>query len=202
MTYIMLPRALCSLFMSIFKDEKSTMLLISRLIDDLNLKGILCCRLSFAHSCTLPTSMALSMCNIKLVCLIFPLWSCSPGLGLATAWCWHPRAYSMFSVLLLSLVVPTCHRTQQSWGPPWAAPRSSWAHRPVPVLPWATSAGTLNLREAKSEPWWFYPGREKRELAFNFLMSESASQPCWTAGCSSEMPFALQIGGIAPPQKH
>lgn len=146
--------------MNIFKDEESTMLLVSRLIDDLNLKGILCCHLSFSHSCTLPTSVALFMCSIKLVCLTFPLWSCSPGLGQATARCWHPRAYPMFSVFLLRLVVPTCYRRQQSWGPgqhPGAAehidlslclssscPCAFPPH--VSVLPWATSAGTFNPR--------------------------------------------------------
>lgn len=137
----MLSRAFCSLFINIFKDEQSTMLLVSRLIDDLNLKGILCCHLSFTYSCTLPGSVSLSMCSIKLVCLTFPLWSCSPGLGQATAWCWHSRAYSMFSVLILSLLVPTCHWRQQSWGPGQhlgAAEHTDWSlslpHVPEPFL--------------------------------------------------------------------
>lgn len=171
---------------------------------------ILCFLLSFACSCSLPTSMALSMCSTKLVHLTFPLWSCSPGLGQAAVWCWHPE-YIPCSLSCSSawwhLHSIGCSRAEAlgSTQEPLSTQTCPCAFPPcVPVLPWPTSAGTFHMKEAHSELWLVLsrPWETQITLDFNFLMSESAFLPCWTAGCSSEMPFALQIGGIDLPQKH
>lgn len=148
------------------------------------------------------------MCSIKLVFLTFPLWSCSPGLGQAAVWCWHPEH------------IPCSLSSSSAW---WHLHSIGCSRAEALQRPGAAGHPDLSLCLSSLCPCaglshfsrhiphegrptvsydWFDPGHEKYELVFNFLMSESTSQPSWTAGCGSEMPFALQIGGIDHPQKH